>query len=68
MSEKKRVTKVRVGTLREQGTEKDLSAASAAECMSMVWPLTLDAWAFTGGEVAESRLLRHVVAVRRKKR
>jgi hypothetical protein len=27
--------------------------------VAMVWPLTLDAWAFKGEPVAESRLPRH---------
>ena len=66
MAEKKRVISVPLGTLEEQGTEKDLATASAAECMSMVWPLTLDAWAFTGDADPHARLRRDVVVIRRR--
>ena len=36
------------------------------ERIESVWPLTLDAWEFTGTKDAESRLPRHLVSVRRR--
>ena len=65
MIEKRRQTTLRIGTLREQGQEQDLRSATPAERLGMVWPLTLEAWGFAGDECAESRLSRHIVAVRR---
>jgi hypothetical protein len=44
------------------------SAPTAAERLAMVWPLTLDAWAFKGAPIGESRLPRHVVRVVRRGR
>lgn len=42
------------------------SAATAAERIKMVWPLTVEAWAMRGIDIAETRLLRHVVHVARR--
>ncbi len=42
--------------------------ASAAERLMMVWPLTIEAWAMQGVEIAQSRLSRHVVHVERRGR
>ena len=36
-------------------------AATAAERILMVWPLTITAWAFKEPNVVQSRLQRHVV-------
>ncbi len=55
----------RVSRLGEQGREDDLVSADPAECLKMVWPMTLDAWAFTGERRAESRLPRHLVHIQR---
>ncbi len=55
----------RVSSLAEQGRERDGDATTAAGRLLMVWPITLDAWAFAGGTDAESRLPRHVVRIRR---
>ena len=38
-----------------------------AELICMVWPLTLDAWSFSGELNGESRLQRHVVRTERPK-
>jgi hypothetical protein len=51
--------------LSEQGTETDLEASTPAERIGMMWQLAIDAWAFKGEGVAESRLPRHVVRVLR---
>ncbi len=42
------------------------SAATPAERLLMVWPLTIEAWAMQGEDIAQSRLPRHVVHVYRK--
>ena len=56
---------VRIRHLRERGGERDLGSATPAERLSMVWLVTLDAWAFKDESVAESRLQRHSVRVLR---
>ena len=58
---------VRVSRLELQGTEKDFAGTTPAERIGMVWPLTLEAWAFRGMMDAESRLPRHLVRVHRGK-
>ncbi len=58
---------VRVSHLKLQGTEKDFADTTPAERIGMVWPLTLDAWAFRGMTDAQSRLPRHLVRVQRGK-
>jgi hypothetical protein len=57
---------IRVRKLSEQGTERDLDTTTPAERIGMMWQLALDAWAFKGEAVAESRLPRHVVRVLRR--
>jgi hypothetical protein len=63
------VPKIRKQQLSQQGEETDLRQYSPAELLSMMWELTLDAWAFkeaaTGEKNAESRLPRHIVRVLR---
>jgi hypothetical protein len=59
---------VRVTTLHDQETERDLDQTTAAHRLSMMWQLALDAWAFKGESLAESRLPRHVVCVVRRRR
>ena len=44
------------------------TATTAAERLMMVWPLTIEAWAMQGVEIAQSRLSRHVVHVERRGR
>jgi hypothetical protein len=60
--------RVRIGRLYEQGKETDLQHTTPAERLSMMWQLALDAWTFKGEVLAESRLPRHVVSVRRRGR
>jgi hypothetical protein len=54
--------------LKDQGKESDLASTTAAERWAMMWQLALDAWAFKGEPVAESRLPRHIVRVLRRGR
>src|SRR5688572_9969851 len=59
---------VRMRTLHDQGMEEDLNQTTPAQRLSMMWQLALDAWAFKGESLAESRLPRHVVCVVRRRR
>jgi len=52
----------------EEAERKQWAAISPAERVGTVWQLSLDAWAFTGDRVAESRLPRHVVHIHRPQR
>lgn len=54
---------IRVRPLAAQGAEDDLRDTTPEERLEMMWPLAVDAWAFKGEPVGESRLLRHVVRV-----
>jgi hypothetical protein len=56
---------VRKTTLAEQDDDPDLENTTPAERLGMMWQLTLDAWAFAGESLAESRLPRHLVRIRR---
>jgi len=56
---------LRVQSLAAQGTEDDLKDTTVAERIEMMWQLALDAWAFKGEPVLESRLPRHVVRLER---
>ena len=55
---------VRKTSLKEE--TDDLKNTTAAERWAMMWQLALDAWAFKGEKVAESRLQRNVVRVYRR--
>ena len=59
---------VRKTTLQQQDEDPDLENTTPAERLGMMWQLTLDAWAFTGQPLAESRLPRHLVRVQRRER
>jgi hypothetical protein len=61
-------TQVRVESLSKQGTDRDYASCTAGERIGMMWQLTIDAWAFLGESVNESRFQRHVVNVIRGKR
>ena len=50
---------VRKTTLTEQDLDPELDDTTAAERLGMMWQLALDAWAFMGKPVAQSRLPRH---------
>ena len=63
-----RTRAIRVLKLHEQDEETGLEGTTAAERLEMVWPLTLQAWAFKDDTVAEQRFQRHVVSVRRGRR
>ncbi len=47
--------------------DDDLKDVPPSERLAMVWPLTVDVWAFMGYDIAESRLPRHIVRVLRRK-
>lgn len=59
---------VRRGTLKDQDREADALAATPGERLAMMWQLTVDAWAFMGKPLDESRLPRHIVRVFRRGR
>ncbi len=59
---------IRVQKLADHREETDLQDTSAAERLSMMWQLAIDAWAFKGEAIAQSRLSRHVVRVMRRER
>jgi hypothetical protein len=59
---------VRLSKLADQGNEDDLSHLTPAECLAMMWPLALDAWAFMGKPIVESEASRQVDRVIRGKR
>jgi hypothetical protein len=44
-----------------------LAQTTPEERIEMMWPLAVQAWAFKGEDVSESRLQRHVVRVIRRK-
>ncbi len=58
--------KKQIRRLKDQGDEPDLRALGPGERLAMVWQLTVDAWAFRGEPIDESRLQRHVVRVVRR--
>jgi hypothetical protein len=60
---------VRKTSLRGQETDhQDLLQTTAGERLGMMWQLALDAWAFTGQPLAESRLSRPIIRVLRSER
>jgi hypothetical protein len=64
-SQARRVSRIFRGGARPP--EDDLVPGTAAERLQMMWPLTLDAWAFRG-ESIEPRLQRHTVRIVRGRR
>ena len=50
----------------KQGKQMDLDSTTVAERLDMMWQLTIDAWAFKGEAIAQSRLPRHVVRIVRR--
>ena len=68
-SETKRVVTIRKIHLSEEGVDDDEVARMTPEQrMELIWPLTVDAWAMMGEDIAEFRLPRHVVRVIRRGR
>ena len=61
---RRRRSVVRLGTLAEQGEERDLDGTTVEERFAMMWRLAQDAWAFMGQPV-EPRLPRHLVRIHR---
>ena len=51
---------------RHEPRDNDLKDALPEDRVAMVWPLTIDVWAFMGYDIAESRLSRHIVRVVRR--
>ena len=51
---------------RHEARDNDLKDAPPADRVAMVWPLTVDVWAFMGYDIAQSRLSRHIVRVVRR--
>ncbi len=64
MKVSERNIQVRKTSLKEE--TDDLKNTTAAERWAMMWQLALDAWAFKGEKVAESRLQRNIVRVYRR--
>ena len=60
----KRNIQVRKTSLKEE--TDDLRNTTPAERLAMMWQLALDAWAFKGEPLAESRLQRHIIRVYRR--
>ena len=61
--------RVRIVDRSEDEDHRDVEEMTPAERLSIMWQLTLDAWAFkNGGHLAESRLPRHAVRLRRRER
>jgi len=58
--------KVRISKLQEQDYDEYVRLATPAQRLKMMWQLALDAWAFKGEPIAESRLPRHIVRVLRR--
>lgn len=59
--------RVQKRTLTDESSDDWLRNCTAAERICMVWPLTMNAWAFSGEIDSESRLQRHVVRTKRTK-
>ncbi len=49
-----------------EARDNDLKDVPPEDRVAMVWPLTIDVWAFMGYDIAESRLSRHIVRVVRR--
>ena len=57
---------VRVVRLHDPDTQDDMRSTTPEQRLGMMWQLAVDAWAFMGEPLAESRLPRHVVRVVRR--
>lgn len=51
--------------LEDQGRDQRVIDRTVVDCLNMVWPLTITAWALKDPTLAKSRLQRHVVRVYR---
>ena len=54
---------VRIRHLHDQDDHPEIAAMTPAERIELMWQLAVDAWAFKGEPVGESRLSRHLVRV-----
>ena len=52
--------KIQITKLSDQGKSSDLEATTSADRLGMIYQLVIDAWAFKGVSLAQSRLSRHV--------
>lgn len=70
MDDKYRIdrTKLKKGTLQEQGSDEKCTHLTPSECFLAVWPLTLAAWSWKEPNIAERRIQRDVVRITRGKR
>ena len=59
---------VRITSLAAQGEDNDYAHLTPGERIGLMWQLAVDAWAFLGEDVAESRFQRHVERVIRGQR
>lgn len=62
-----RIRPIRVIALHGQDSDSDLYNTTPSERIGMMWQVALDAWAFKGESIAESRLPRHIVSIQRGK-
>ena len=53
--------------LKDQDDIEGLKNISPGDRIGMVWPITMDAWAFNKQGNAESRLQRHIIHIYRRK-
>ena len=58
---------VRVARLHDQDTQEDLRNTTPEQRLGMMWQLAVDAWAFMGEPLDDSRLQRDVVRLVRRK-
>ena len=58
---------VKIGRLSDTELDLNPEPVPPEQALAMMWPLTLDAWAFAKGTDAESRLQRDVVRLIRGK-
>ena len=59
----KRDVTIRVHHLHDPDDQPEIAAMTPAERIGLMWQLAVDAWAFKGEPVGESRLPRHLVRV-----
>lgn len=64
--ESRRTVTIRKSTLAEQGREQNLADLTPEQRMGLIEQLTIDAWAMRGENIAEQRLQRHVVRLKRR--
>jgi hypothetical protein len=58
--------KLQVRKISLKDESDDLKNTTPEERWAMMWQMALDAWAFKGEPVAESRLQRHIIRVFRR--